>query len=63
MPGRTDSRPRLLILLVGAAAAYVLFKYAQRRRLMRRLRVARVTAEELNGMLAAEGILRKEGKA
>lgn len=43
----------MVVLLAGAAAAYVLFKYAQRRRLMRRLRVARVTAEELNGMLAA----------
>lgn len=42
----------LVLLLAGAAAAYVLFRYAQRRRLMRRLRVARVSADELNRMLA-----------
>ena len=43
----------LVVILTGAAAAYVLCKYVQRRHLMRRLRGARVTAEELRQMLAA----------
>lgn len=40
-------------LLVGAGAGYVLFKCVQRECVLRRLRVARITADELRRMLAA----------
>ncbi len=43
----------LVVLLVGAAAAYVLFKLVQRQRVIRGLRVARITPEELRQMLDA----------
>lgn len=41
----------LVVGLVGAAVAYVAFKYTQRQRLLRRLRVARISAEELRRMM------------
>jgi membrane protein DedA with SNARE-associated domain len=37
----------VLVLLVGALGAYVLGKYIRRRRFIRKLRVARITPEEL----------------
>lgn len=37
----------LLVLLVGGLAAYIAFKYCQRRRFIRELRIARITPEEL----------------
>ena len=40
-------------LLAAAAAGYVLFKWAEREWVKRRLRVARITAEELRRMLDA----------
>jgi len=43
----------LIFLLVSALAAYILFKYIQRRRFLRDLRVARITPEELKRMLDA----------
>ncbi len=43
----------LIFLLVSALAAYILFKYMQRRRFLRDLRVARITPEELKSMLDA----------
>ncbi|HEV8120070.1 MAG TPA: VTT domain-containing protein [Candidatus Polarisedimenticolia bacterium] len=39
----------MTLVLAGALAAYVLFKYGQRQRILRRLRVARITPEELKG--------------
>src|ERR1041385_4749802 len=41
----------LAALLVGGLAAYVAWKYVQRRRLLRSLRVARITPEELKAEL------------
>jgi membrane protein DedA with SNARE-associated domain len=41
----------LAALLVGGLAAYVAWKYAQRRRFLRSLRVARITPEELKAEL------------
>ncbi len=43
----------LLLILALVLAAYVAWKYYQRRRFIRDLRVARVTAEELSSMLAS----------
>ena len=43
----------LIFLLVSALAAYILYKYMQRRRFLRDLRVARITPEELKSMLDA----------
>jgi len=37
----------LLVLLLGALAAYVAYKYVARRRFMRELRIARITVDEL----------------
>jgi rhodanese-related sulfurtransferase len=37
----------LVAVLVGALAAYICWKYVQRRRFMRQLRIARITPEEL----------------
>ena len=43
----------LLLVLAAALAAYIGWKYYQRRRFIRDLRVARVTPEELREMLAS----------
>jgi len=37
----------LLFILLGALAAYILYKYVSRQRFLRELRVARITVEEL----------------
>jgi len=44
---------RLVVLVVAALAAYVLWKYAQRRRFIRQLAIARITPEELRRRLEA----------
>ena len=41
----------LALILAGALAAYITYKYVQRQRLLHRLRVARITAEELRQKL------------
>ncbi|HWQ03643.1 MAG TPA: VTT domain-containing protein [Candidatus Nitrosotenuis sp.] len=43
----------LVALIVGGLAAYVLVKYTQRQRFLRKLRVARIRADELKQMLDA----------
>ena len=43
----------LLVVLVGSLAAYIVWKYAQRRRFLRHLRIARITPEELKSKLDA----------
>jgi Rhodanese-like domain len=43
----------LFVLLAGGLVAYVAWKYAQRRRFLRSLRVARITPEELKAALDA----------
>ena len=43
----------LLILLAGGLAAYICFKYYQRQRFIRALRIARITPEELKQKLDA----------
>jgi len=43
----------LFVLLAGALVAYVGWKYAQRRRFLRSLRIARITSEELRTQLDA----------
>ncbi len=43
----------LLVLLVAGLAAYIAFKYYQRRRFIRGLRIARITPEELKQKLDA----------
>jgi membrane protein DedA with SNARE-associated domain len=43
----------LLLALVGSLAAYSVWKYAQRRRFLRHLRIARITPEELKSKLDA----------
>jgi membrane protein DedA with SNARE-associated domain len=43
----------LLVLLVGGLAAYLGFKYYQRQRFIRELRIARITPEELKQKLDA----------
>ncbi len=44
----------LLLVLIGLLAAYIAWKYYQRQRFIRDLRVARVTPEELRAMLQQE---------
>jgi membrane protein DedA with SNARE-associated domain len=43
----------LVILLAAAIAAYLMWKYRQRRRFIRDLRIARITPEALYGKMAA----------
>jgi len=43
----------LLLALIGSLAAFLVWKYAQRRRFLRHLRVARITPEELKSKLDA----------
>jgi membrane protein DedA with SNARE-associated domain len=43
----------LVVVLAGSLAAYVLWKYIQRRRFLRRLRVARISPKELMDKLTA----------
>jgi membrane protein DedA with SNARE-associated domain len=43
----------LLVVLIGSLAAYIVWKYAQRRRFLRHLRIARITPEELKSKLDA----------
>src|SRR5260370_11553946 len=45
----------LLLIVVAALAAYIGWKYYQRRRFIRELRVARITPEELQRMISAGG--------
>ncbi len=47
----------LLVLVVVGAAAYIALKYAQRRHLLRRLRVARISPEELRQMMDAGDVV------
>jgi K+ transporter len=44
----------LVAVLAGSLAAYVLWKFIQRRRFLRRLRVARITPKELMDKLTAK---------
>ena len=44
----------LVAVLAGSLAAYVLWKFIQRRRFLRRLRIARITPKELMDKLTAE---------
>jgi ABC-type nickel/cobalt efflux system permease component RcnA len=41
----------LAVILLGGLAAYILWKYVNRQRFLRRLRVARITPEELKRKL------------
>jgi membrane protein DedA with SNARE-associated domain len=43
----------LLVILVGALAAYITWKYIQRRRFIRSLRIARITPDDLKRKLEA----------
>ena len=43
----------LVAVLAGSLAAYVLWKFIQRRRFLRRLRIARITPKELMDKLTA----------
>lgn len=43
----------LLVILVGALAAYITWKYIQRRRFIHSLRIARITPEELKQKIEA----------
>ncbi len=43
----------LVAILLGALAAYVAWKYAQRQRFLRQLRIARITPDELKGLMDA----------
>ena len=43
----------LLLILAGGLAAYIVWKYHQRRRFIRDLRVARITPEELMAMITS----------
>ena len=43
----------LVAVLAGSLAAYVLWKYIQRRRFLRRLRIARISPKELMDKLTA----------
>ena len=43
----------LVVALVGSLAAYILWKYVQRQRFLRRLRIARITPKELMERLTA----------
>jgi len=42
-----------LVILIGSLAAYIVWKYIQRRRFLRQLRIARITPEELKSKLDA----------
>lgn len=44
----------LVAVLAGGLAAYILWKFVQRRRFLRRLRIARITAKELMDKLTAK---------
>ena len=44
----------LVAVLAGSLAAYVLWKFIQRRRFLRRLRIARITPQELMDKLTAK---------
>jgi hypothetical protein len=44
----------LVAILAGGLAAYVSWKFIQRRRLIRRLRIARMTPKELMDKLTAD---------
>ena len=44
----------LVAVLAGSLAAYVLWKFIQRRRFLRRLRIARITPKELMDKLTAK---------
>jgi len=48
--GRTGLR--LLLVIVAVTAAFVAFKYSQRRRILRTLETARISVEELHAMLS-----------
>jgi membrane protein DedA with SNARE-associated domain len=43
----------LVVVLAGSLAAYILWKYVQRRRFLRRLRIARISPQELMDKLTA----------
>ncbi|MGH9381688.1 MAG: VTT domain-containing protein [Thermoanaerobaculia bacterium] len=43
----------LVVLLVGGLAGYIAWKYVDRRRFLRRLRIARIAPEELHQKIAA----------
>jgi membrane protein DedA with SNARE-associated domain len=43
----------LVVILVGSLAAYILWKYVQRRRFLHRLRIARISPKELMEKLTA----------
>ena len=43
----------LLVILAGGLAAYIFWKYIQRRRFIRSLRIARITPEELKRRIEA----------
>ena len=43
----------LLVILAGALAGYITWKYVQRRRFIRSLRIARITPEELRQKIEA----------
>jgi membrane protein DedA with SNARE-associated domain len=43
----------LVMVLAGSLAAYIIWKYVQRRRFLRHLRIARITPEELKGKIDA----------
>ncbi len=43
----------VVVVLAGSLAAYILWKYIQRRRFLRRLRIARITPKELMDKLTA----------
>ena len=43
----------VLVICLGGLAAYIAWKYIQRRRFIRSLRIARITPEELNRMIEA----------
>ena len=43
----------LLVVLIGSLAAYIFVKYSQRRQFLRKLRISRITPEELKSKLDA----------
>jgi hypothetical protein len=43
----------LVVILIGALASYIAYKFLARRRFMRELRIARITVEELKEKLDA----------
>lgn len=44
---------RLVVLLIGGLAAYIAWKYVERQRFLRRLRIARISSEELHQKIVA----------